>query len=218
MKTTSENNKLLTIPVLFFFWAIFLGFSQLNAQQFSKDFWHLGEVDLFAGETYRGKIKYDLEKDNLQIQLETGTMKSFSAQKVEAYQIFDGLVQTNRYFYTLPYEKVQGYSTPTFFELLTDGRLDLLNREVIVQQVVTDYFFYRTWTRTVQVQQDAYYFLDYQEKVHKFEGDWETLIRLMDDKREQVHRFAEQNALNLRKREDLIKLVDFYNSFFPKEE
>lgn len=46
---------------------IIANFSYLQAQQFPQDYWHEGEITLFYGQIFQGIIKYDNEKDNVQI-------------------------------------------------------------------------------------------------------------------------------------------------------
>ncbi len=201
---------------------LILAFSGLDAQQLSRDFWHDGEVNLFSGETLKGKMRYDLDNDNIQVQY-GGTLKSFSAFQVESFQFFDEIMKMPRSFYALPYTKAGDYETPTFFELFTEGYLTLLNREIITYR--TTYpagmwgWGYRPMMSAVSIPvlEDAYYILEMKdEKVIKVTDIKKQLNELMADKTQEVESFVNANRIRVDRRGDLIRLFDFYNSLKPK--
>ncbi|MCS7018729.1 MAG: hypothetical protein RMJ87_01320 [Cytophagales bacterium] len=194
------------------------------AQTFSKDLWHDGEADLFSGETVRGKIKYDLDNNSLQVST-GGIVRSFSAYQVEAFQIFDDLQKTPRYFYTLPYKKTGNYDSPMFFELLYEGiRLSLLNRETFQQRVIGTpgmwgwgWWGPRMGMGTTIVQVDSYYVLDMtKEQVIKpgdQRADW---LLLMKDFRDEIGEFMRANKLSVTERKDLLKIMTYYDELVKK--
>jgi len=192
---------------------LFLGFTYpLLAQQFSKDFWHKGEIYTFSGQTIEGDIMYDLEKQSVQLRLQNGTIQSLSSQKLEAFQFFDALEARQRIFYTLPYSENNNYSKPMFFELLSEGKVNLLTREFIRQRSVPD-MFYGGWMRTVYSIEDAFFVLS-DEKVTAFDGEKQSLKELMKNKWTEIERFMKEKRLGTQKRSELIQLFNFYNSLF----
>jgi hypothetical protein len=193
----------------------------LEAQQLSRDFWHDGEVNLFSGETLKGKLRYDLENDNIQLQY-GGTIKSYSAFQVESFQFFDEIMKMPRSFYALPYTKSGDYETPTFFELFTEGFLTLLNREMITYRTTYPAGFWGWGYRpmmgaSIPVLEDAYYILEMKnEKVIKVTDIKKQLNELMGDKAQEVESFVNANRIRVDRRGDLVRLFDFYNSLKPK--
>jgi hypothetical protein len=198
-----------------------VGLPLAYGQQMSRDFWHDGEVNLFSGETLKGKLKYDLDTDNLQLQF-NGTIKSFSAYQVESFQFFDEVLKVPRSFYALPYKKMSNYESPVFFELFTEGFLTLLNREIITYRMMYPSGFggwgYRPWMGTnVPVLDDSYYvLLMKEERVIKLVEIKKDILYLMEDKTKEVEGFINANRIRFDRREDLVRLFDFYNSLKPK--
>jgi hypothetical protein len=206
---------------LFFLIAIFLiAGNWIHAQNFSKDLWHDGEVDLFSGETVRGKIKYDLDNNSLQV-ITGGKVRSFSSYQVESFQFFDDLQKTSRSFFTLPYKKSGNYESPVFFELLYEGsRLTLLNREVFVQRAIgaANPWGWGWWgpprmgMGTTVVQLDSYYVLNMEKeeviKIGDQRSDW---LPLMKDFREEISEFMRTNRLSVTERKDVLKIMAYYD-------
>ncbi|TAD99673.1 MAG: hypothetical protein EAZ97_08175 [Bacteroidetes bacterium] len=204
---------------IIFFLCLFSASVYAQDKQFSWDYWHNGEVNLFNGESYQGKIKYDWEKNSVQLQLAKGNIQSFNALKVESFFIYDELLKTARDFYTLPFGKV-GYNTPYFFELLTEGHLDLLNRDVVTQRYVSDPWYGRVgmWTSVVFEVIDSYYFLTKEGVVIKYDHDKDNLLALMSDRSKDIQTFINDKKLSTARRDHLLRIVEYYNSFYPKNE
>ena len=191
---------------------------QAYAQSFSRDLWHDGEVDLFSGEVLRGKIKYDLDNNSIQV-ISGGVVRSFSAYQVESFQIFDDLQKTPRIFYTLPFKKSGNYESPVFFELLFEGKkLTLLNRELFIQRAIGapnpwGWWGPRMGMGTTVVQVDSYYILDMaKEQVIKPSGDQRSdWLLLMRDHREEMSEFMRANRLSVTERKDVLKIMAYYD-------
>ncbi|MCS6967930.1 MAG: hypothetical protein RMJ44_04125 [Cytophagales bacterium] len=190
---------------------------QVQGQTFSRDMWHEGEANLFSGETLRGKLKYDLDNNSLQIST-AGVVRSFSSYQVESFEIFDELQKVPRTFFTLPYRKSGNYEAPFFFELLYEGKkLTLLNREVFVQRIISGPTMWGWWgprvaMGTTTVQADSYYLLDMQKeqviKVGQQRSDW---LALMKDFRDEMNEFIRTNKLSFTQRADVLKIIAYYD-------
>ncbi len=189
-----------------------------NGQTFSKDVWHDGEADLFSGETLRGKLKYDLETNNLQL-TNDGTLKSYSSFQVASFQFFDALAKVPRTFYTLPYQRTADYNSPVFFELFADGEsLSLLNREVVIQRAVNPMGMWGGWGfrpmgMSMPVIEDVYFVLNKgKETVIKLADQRGGVLALMPDYQDEVANFMKQKKLNPNQRNELIQIMNYYNS------
>ena len=88
--------------------------STASAQQFAFELWHTGKVVLDTGDTLRGLLKYDLDKDILQVQA-NNKLESYTARKVLLFEIFDETVRRYRNFYSFPYALAGQYKAPVFF-------------------------------------------------------------------------------------------------------
>ncbi len=185
-----------------------------HAQQFAYELWHEGKVVLESNDTIKGVVKYDLQSDLLQIKAKN-QLESFTARKVLFFEIFDTTVKRYRQFYSLPYSQNNTYKTPIFFELLSEGKLTLLTREKLEYRTVSSpYYYYGTYSRLVLV--NKYFLLKPNGNIEDFEGRKSDWLSLMENKEEDVKAFAKENRLDFDDKYELTRIVEYYNSLFPK--
>jgi hypothetical protein len=134
----------------------------VSAQQWPFELWHEGKIVLVEGDTLRGMVKYDLQQDLIQYNLDDKRTEAFSARKILFFEIFDTSVRKYRQFFALPYTNSSGYRAPVFFELLEEGKMTLLSREVLEYRNVNSPYYIGSYTRHILV--NKYFFLD--EKVN----------------------------------------------------
>ena len=195
---------------------VFFGFTSARCQV-SADYWHEGFVVTIDHDTLNGTIKYDLETNMVQINVQN-QIRAFSSYKVFYFELFDEVYKNYRQFYTIPYKLKANYSAPVIFELLYEGGLSLLSREKIVQVSPTSnpiYYSSRgmyspSFTQTL-VEYD-YYFLDKKGLIMYFDGSRNDLLRIMSKKKEEVKSFMQKNRLKPSDMKDLIRIASFYNS------
>ncbi len=185
------------------------------AQHFAFELWHDGKLVLDTGDTLRGNIKYNMQENLIQLQA-SGRNESLTARKVLFFEIFDNTVKHYRQFYSLPYSSNGTYKAPVFFELLEEGKITLLGRESIEYRTYSSpYSFYGSYTRLVLV--NKYFLLqengEIKDAIDK-KNDW---LGLMGNKGEDVHKYAKANKLDFDNKEELVKIIDYYNSFFTKK-
>lgn len=185
------------------------------AQHFAFELWHDGKLVLDSGDTLRGNIKYNMQENLIQLQA-SGRNESLTARKVLFFEIFDTTVKHYRQFYSLPYSSNGTYKAPVFFELLEEGKITLLGRESIEYRTYSSpYSFYGSYTRLVLV--NKYFLLqengEIKDAIDK-KNDW---LGLMGNKEEDVHKYAKANKLDFDNKEELVKIIDYYNSFFTKK-
>jgi len=190
-------------------------FSSGYAQHFASELWHDGKLVLDSGDTLKGAVKYNMQNDLVQLQA-GGRNESYTARKVLFFEIFDNTVKHYRQFYSLPYSSTGSYKAPVFFELLEEGKLTLLCRESVEYRTYSSpYSFYGSYTRLVLV--NKYFLLqengEIKDVVDK-KSDW---LDLMGKRGEEVHKYAKANRLEFDNKEELVKIIDYYNSFFLKQ-
>lgn len=190
----------------------FLGIGLAQAQ-FSLEMWHDGRVVLEAGDTLRGRVKYDLDNNAVRIALPNKTEKTFTAHKAWYVEIFDENVNIYREFYALPYEIRPGYETMVYFEVLQKGEITLLSRERIVQRTVQNspYNFYgNTYTYTdVEYQ---YFVLKQGNTLFDISTKRKDVLELLNKHEKEVKKFMKSNRLNTDRRTDLIRTFAYYNA------
>jgi len=194
---------------------LMLIFGRLSAQQFPFELWHDGKMVLESGDTLKGNLKYDLQTDILQLQVNNRN-ESFTARKVLYFEIFDQTVKHYRQFYSLPFALTAGYKAPVFFELLEEGKITLLCREALEYRTVNSMYFYypAAYTRLVLVYK--YFLLQENGEIKDFTDKKSNWLSLMGNKAEEVEKFAKSNRLNFEDKEELVKIIAYYNSLFKK--
>jgi hypothetical protein len=184
------------------------------AQRWSFEYWHDGKVVLESGDTLKGKIKYEIDKDLIQLDI-NGALQSFTSRKVVFYEIFDAVTARYRQFYSVPFSLNGGYKSPTFFELLTEGKLTLLAREALENKSYSSgYYGYGSINRIVLV--DKYFVLDDRGNITPFSEKKNDLLELMRLREDDVRKFMRTNTINLDYKPDVVRTFAYYNSLFKK--
>lgn len=198
------------------FLAIVIVVSQAaSAQQYAFELWHDGKIVLETGDTLRGHLKYDLQNDLLQYEV-NNRFESYTARKVLFFEIFDATIKNYRQFYSLPYSSGGSYKAPIFFELLAEGKLTALARERLEFRTYNSGFYYNnTYTRMVLV--NKFYLLKENGIIEEFLGNKSDWLDMMGNRAEDVGKFAKSNRLDFEKSQDLGKIVSYYNSLFSKK-
>jgi hypothetical protein len=182
------------------------------AQEFAFEYWHEGKIVLDNGDTLRGNVKYDLQSDLIQFQQEN-KLESYSARKVLFFEIFDVTVKRYRSFYSLPYSTGGQYKAPVFFELLEEGKLTVLCREVLEYRTQSSpFYYYGTYTRLVLV--NKYFLLKENGKIEEFINKRNDWYEMMGSKADEVRSYAKSNKLDLNDKYELARIINYYNSLF----
>jgi hypothetical protein len=193
-------------------------FSILTIETFGQkwpfDYWHEGKMVLESGDTLKGKIKYDINSDIIQLD-QNNHLQSFTARKLIYYEIWDATSSRYRQFYSIPYAPSGGYKTPIFFELLSEGKLTLLAREALeYKSSSVGYYGYSTVSRLVLV--DKYFTLNDKGQVESFSGKKSDLLDLMSKRDDEVKHFIKSKKLDLDYKYDMAQVFRYYNSLFPQ--
>ena len=206
-----------------FYLFVLLGFLQICvsvaiAQNFSKDYWHKGEVYLFTEESVKGNIRYDLEQNNITVRTPDNKLRSYNASQVEQFWIQDELQKRVRYFYALPQVTKDDYRVLYFFELLTEGKITLLCREnfIIRQMGYYSPYMWGGWANggSYVVQEDDYFLLGSDGNVADVEEDREAIMKLFGKKKDVMELYLIDHNNKLRNREDLLQLIRYYNEVY----
>lgn len=182
----------------------------LFAQEFAYEYWHDGKIVLETGDTLKGKVKYNLQTDLLQLE-EANRIETFTSRKVVFFEIFDVTIKRYRQFYSLPYTTSAQYKAPVFFELLEEGKITLLSREALEYRTYSS-FYYGSYSRLVMV--DKYFYLKENGTIQEVGGKKSDLLDILEARREEIQKYIKANKLNLDNKYDAAKVVGYYNSLF----
>lgn len=181
------------------------------AQEFPSEIWHEGKAVLASGDTLFGSIKYSMDNDLIQIDI-NNTVQTYSSRKFAYFEIFDVTVDNFRHFYALPYNIKPNYKIPILFEVLYEGPMALLARESIVLETVPQFnYSYRSnYTRKKLTYE--YYFLEQGSEIVRYSGKKNDLIYIFRKQSAKVKKFMKKNKLHHDRRNDLIKITTYYNN------
>lgn len=185
-----------------------------QAQEFPFEYWHEGKLVTEESDTLKGTIMYNLQGDILQLQ-RSGQIETYTARKIVFFEIFDVTSKQYRQFYSLPFSPTgTQYKAPVFFELLAEGKMTLLAREALEYRTYSSFYYYGSYSRQVLVYK--YFLLDEKGDINQFEGNKNDWIYLMGKQGSQVQKYAKSNKLDFDQRDELVKIVTYYNSLFQR--
>jgi hypothetical protein len=184
---------------------------QQQTSNFSFEHWHKGYLILEGGDTLKGQIKYNLQADLVQFQ-DQNKIDTYTARKIVFLEIFDAVTRDYRRFFSLPYALQSGYKSPVFFELLCEGKMTLLSREALEYRTFSSFYYYGSYTRLVLVYK--YFLLDENGEIKEFIGKKNDWLYAMGNKGDEVQKYAKSNKLDFDEKQDLTKIVEYYNSLF----
>lgn len=192
-------------------WMFLFIFGSTYAQrEWPSELWHEGKVVLLKGDTLSGVLKYDFRQDLLQYVVNNNKAEIYSARKVLFFEIFDETVHKYRRFYALPYSNPSGYKAPLFFELLEEGKITLLSRELLEYKTYSNTFYGGSYSRLVQTY--FYYLLKEDGTIVDLKGNKNDFLALMGSKGKNVEKYIRENRLDFDDKYDVAKIVAFYNT------
>jgi hypothetical protein len=175
-----------------------------------SELWHDGKVVLVTGDTLKGMVKYDFQQNLVQYVINNKKAEIFSARKVLFFEIFDETVHKYRKFFVLPYTNTSNYKAPVFFELLEEGKMTLLARELLEYKTYNNTFYGGSYSRIVQTY--YYYLLKEDGSIEDFRGNKNDLIAMMGKQGKEVEKYIKANRLDFDDKYDVAKIVAYYNS------
>lgn len=189
--------------------ACVLSFGQRKGQ-WPSELWHDGKIVLVDGDTLKGLVKYDFQQNLVQLVINDRQAEVYTARKVLFFEIFDETVHRYRKFFVLPYANESNYKTPMFFELLEEGRMTLLSRDLLEYKTYNTYYAYGGFTRLVEI--SYFYFLKEDGSIEDFRGKKNDLIAKMGNRRKDVEKYIKDNRLDFDDKYDVAKIVAYYNT------
>lgn len=184
------------------------------AQEWPFELWHEGKIVLEEGDTLKGLVKYDQQQDLVQYAIKNQPASIYTARKVIFFEIFDNTIHRYRKFFTLPFNTAGQYKAPVFFELLAEGKMTLLSREYLEYKSTSSPTYIGSYSR--QVLMNRYYFLKEDGTIEEFIGKKNDLINLMGKKGSEVNKYIKTNRLRYERKDDMARIVIFYNSLWNK--
>lgn len=200
---------------------------QVEAQVFPSQEWHKGAVELTNETFVVGEIKYDLEHDAVQVQV-NGTTKTYSSQQVASFKIRPKMQRDFRHFFTLPYLNKTGHKRPRFFEVIVEGKATLLAREYVATVTAGNSRLGRRsglndpnnrnlggFTRTILAHR--LYIVNLDGDIQELTSRKKDLFSILKGHNDDLKAFIKQERIKLDKVGDMARLVSHYNSISTQQ-
>ena len=189
----------------------------MSHAQFPSELWHEGKIVLVNSDTIKGNIKYDLDRDIIQVNNKNG-IEAYTAKKVLYFNFFDDTSHQYRQFYALPYRITSEYKTPVFFEVFLQGKMTLLGREFITVKTVS---YGNTAlsgsSYSQQVLAYRYYFLDDQGEIERLQKNKRQLYQIFKKKESEIKQYVKRNRFRFDNKSDMMQLTEYYNRLITPE-
>lgn len=199
----------------FFLSLLLLSGAFCASAQWPFELWHDGKIVLESGDTLTGQVKYDLQQDVVQYIDKRGTVEVFTARKILMCEIFDKSVTQYRQFYALPYNTAAGYRTLVLFELVGEGKLTLLCRERLEMQTSSSPYYYGgSFSRYELV--NKYFILKENGTIVDFNMRRVDFMELLGKHANDISDYMKENKLRLDDKQDVIRILAYYNSLFKR--
>jgi len=191
--------------------------SVASQAQFPSELWHEGKIVLVNSDTVKGNIKYDLDRDIIQINNINGT-EAYTAKKVLYFNFFDETAHQYRQFYALPFRITSEYKTPVFFEVFLQGKMTLLAREFITVRTVSYGNTALSGSNySQQILAYRYYFLDDQGEIERLQNNKRQLYQIFKKKESEIRQYVKRNRFRFDNKSDMMQLTEYYNRLVAPE-
>jgi len=190
-------------------------YTEMNGSPFFNDNWMDGVVKLADGKFYRDvKLKYDQIVDEVYFLGEKEQPMLFKIPVLE-FKILS--VGTNggveESYFVNGYSPIDGATQKSYYQKLMyagNPKTQLLKRTI---KKIYESRVYNSAVTSKTVEATTLYYLgDDKKNLKKVKLDTKSIIAGIGDKQAELVKYVATNKLNLKKEEDIIKLISYYNS------
>jgi hypothetical protein len=170
--------------------------------------WNTGTIYLKSGDTLKGyPLKYDIDKNLIEIKTPQ-QIKALSGNNVIAFEWDD--TQRKSFFLNGEQYTFEGTKLYGFYQILTPGKVELLSK-IFLEIKRADYnVALDVGSRADKIIQREKLFVAKDKQL--FELKSREIPKPLSDKALEIKVYLKQNNLKLNKKDDAIRLVNYYNS------
>lgn len=184
-------------------------FSDIKGSAFSSPDWTKGTVHLDNNTTYTDlEMKYSDYEDKVLVKKGNDVMEFDKRVKDFTLSVIKNDVPTLEH-YRNGYKNVPGHNENAYFQVLADGKVQLLKK--VMKKIRTENE-YGSMTTNKSFSSNTHYFLVKGDLSASFKKDKKTIIAFLNDKQAQVDDYLKTNKTDFKNDDDLVKLLTYYNS------
>ncbi|WP_461491376.1 hypothetical protein, partial [Pontibacter sp. HJ8] len=167
------------------------------------DEWVTGSVKFNNGKLFEGvQLKYNQVEDELMF-LDKAKNELLFVEPVLEFKIGERVFRRG-------YTSVDGASPMAFYEVLTDGKTQLLKRTT---KKIHEELTYNSATKPKSfVESNTYYISKSENQLTKVKKDKKSVLNALNDKNAELESYFKTNRPDLKKDVEMAKLVEYYNS------
>ncbi|WP_293311056.1 hypothetical protein [Pedobacter sp. UBA5917] len=190
-------------------------YTEMNGSPFLNELWMGGVVKLANGKFYKDvNLKYDQILDEVYFLGEKDQAMLFNIPVLEfKIQMVNVNGSFEECYFVNGYSPIDGATEKSYYQKLMytgNPKTQLVKRTV---KKIYESRVYNSAVTSKTVEATVFYYLsDEKKKLRKVKLDAKSIIAGLGDKQTDLVKYIEANKLNLKKEEDAIKLVSYYNS------
>ncbi|MGW8123828.1 hypothetical protein ACV07N_14315 [Roseivirga echinicomitans] len=206
-------------------WSVYLlvffslvAFSAIG-QELPSELWHEGQITLVDNSVKQGNLKYDLDRQTVQLKIGERT-EAYDASQVISFSFLQAATNIRRTFYTLPYAIQNNYMRPVFFELVVAGKMTLMVREYVVTRNESPpmsyssryrYRDYSGFSGSRNYLSYKMFFVKEDGIIKESSGKKNDILYEFGAARSELKKYVKMEKLKLDRIEDVARLVQYYN-------
>lgn len=185
---------------------------QVEGTHYYQDYWSIGDVILFNGSTLEDlQMKFDIEKNHLEIKTEN-KVKLLEDSYIKEFTLLDSESGSKKRFMNCSLYKENGMKLIGFFESITDGKMSLfLKMELDIIKANYDAKF-DVGDKSDKVVKVENYFIANGENVYRIAKNKKENLKIFGDNSERISSYIKNEKLSFKDKEDLQKIITYYNS------
>ena len=179
---------------------------------FWEDEWYLGDVKSFNHEFIINKpLKYNISQNRLEVQINLKTM-ALSQNYVKSFEWFNVTDNRRAIFVNCQKLTFEASRPSGFLEILSDGSLTLSRHKTLIKNRKSrkSAIAERQWKNDTNIVEQFYYSKN-GGPIIALPGKRKDIFEIFQDRKDTIKRFISWNGLDLKQKEDLVKVFNFYN-------
>jgi hypothetical protein len=173
-----------------------------------------GNVRIKDGSEMQTLLRYNIYNQTLEVILEKDTL-----ELVRAFSLEDFTLNNRKFVYRLYTAEEFGktFLAADYFEVLAEsGKLELLRQHKMVVETniaISNYMGGIGDGRDYFVHRTDLYLMDHRDKsIRKLDTGKRDFLSLFGEKKDEIRSYIREENLKLSKEEDLIRIINYYNS------
>ena len=182
----------------------------INGSPFFKAEWLNGTVTLADARVIKDiNVKYDEVVDKPYVRGPQDQTVLLNDKVTEFSMIDNTGSKTVVRKYKNGFTNIPGFTVDSYFEVLADGKVSFLKKKV---KVITEDKQYNSAVITKGFFETTKYYIVSNINSTLVKKDKNSVLAALSDKQTELDAFVKANSLNLKDEDDIVKLVDYYNT------